>query len=72
MGRQKTPMSQNFIKNYYSRIYSGQTLTSEEVVQARKIIKMNYEEGTEEYATAMNFLNSMDAVRNAKTINNKE
>jgi hypothetical protein len=33
---------------------------------------MNYEEGTEEYATAMNFLNSMDAVRNAKTINNKE
>jgi hypothetical protein len=65
-------MSQNFIKNYYSRIYSGQTLTSEEVVQARKIIKMNYEEGTEEYETSMNFLNSMDAVRNAKTINNKE
>ena len=72
MGRQKTPMSQNFIKNYYSRIYSGETLSSEEVVQARKIIKMNYEEGTEEYDVAMKFLNSMDALRNAKTINNKE
>jgi hypothetical protein len=33
---------------------------------------MNYEEGTEEYDVAMKFLNSMDALRNAKTINNKE
>ena len=72
MGRQQTPIAQNFIKKYYSRIFAGQTMTTKEIITARKLIELNYDEDSEEYKVANDFLNSMKALSSARTLNNEE
>jgi hypothetical protein len=68
MGRQQTPIAQNFIKKYYQRIFTGQLMTTKEIISARKIIELNYDEGSEEYKVANDFLNSMKALDTARSL----
>jgi len=68
MGRQQTPITQNFIKKYHQRIFTGQLMTTTEIIAARKIIELNYDEGSEEYKVANDFLNSMKALDTARSL----
>ena len=69
MSRQKSPVIQNFIKKYVSRILTGEKMTVQQVIDARKNIEATYPDpNSEERIHMMNFLNSMDALRNADII----
>jgi len=69
MSRQKSPVIQNFIKKYVSRILTGEKMTVQQVIDARKNIEATYPDpNSEERIHMMNFLNSMDSLRNADII----
>jgi hypothetical protein len=47
-------------------------MTTKEIIAARKIIELNYDEGSEEYKVANDFLNSMKALDTARSFNIEE